>query len=219
MAATTTENNTSLPNPTYLRPYSTQCGYSTGAYPFLIFSTDGSSGANHQLGGFCAISTGMEQARFPINSPGAKSLIVAVFEGIGPTSTYYGFVGVRRGVGSDNPFAGQSTYQPAGTTAYSVYNVAAKNGWKFFETTAALIQAATENATYILGPVDLGPYYQSLGMGSSGASIDKYQHYIQLTAGYSSIAMNNSTIAYSEFSTNHPVDCDSGVYVAHFEVP
>lgn len=217
MAATTTENNTDIPNPKYLRPYSTQCGYSTGSYPWLIFSTDGSSGDNHQLGGFVQISTGMERVNFPINSPGAKGLFLLLFEGIGPTSTYYGWLGIAN---SGTPAAGMSamsTYQPASVGA-DINKLGAKQGWTFYESTAILIQTATENALYFIGPVDLTKNYLSLN-GSSGAAIDKYQNYIHVTAGYSSIAMNHSTIAYTEFSTNHPVDCDSGIYVAFVEVP
>lgn len=217
MAATTTENNTALPSPVYLRPYSTQCGNSTGEHAFLVFSTDGSSGANHKLGGFCAITTGMEQVRFPVNYPGAKGLIVAVFNGIGPTSTYYGWLGIKRSGSGEVPLGGMSTSLPA-SVGVSVFPADAKRGWDIYETTAIMQQTATENATYVLGPVDLTRNYLTLGGLTSGAAIDKGQLFIQVTGGQSSLAIKGSTIAFSEYSTNCGT-CDDEIYVAFFEVP
>lgn len=218
MAATTTDNNTSLPHKLYLRPYSTQVGKSTDA---------GAMGANlaanlYGIGGMAVATTAKDYIRLPVNDPQSQGVLLFIYNAYSTQSGCYPAVLMRNNAGSamSPGFSVRSASSPA-SVGVALGTTEVKGGYTLYQSTAAFINTSSQSATYTLGPIDYGRHM--LMSNTSNGAIDAYQGYLEFiptksTAAANAAALQGTTCTFANLTTTPPCVGQGGCFAALIEV-
>jgi len=132
------------------------------------------------------MTTGTDVIRIPFNSANGKMVIAA--EVMGGVGTFYGTIALRLPPSSD-----QLSWQ----TKSGLGTSTAESGWEVIASTQSYLATATNSAMYAFGPFDSARYGHWFG-GTSSASIDKYQPYLEVMVGQATstafLAMQSTTL-------------------------